>query len=452
RGKMTYVDAVAQSLMAGCDFSDKEFEQNIPAAIREGKLTEARLNDALTRVLRTRFRLGEFDAFESGPYSKIPPSVINSSAHRAVALAAARQSIVLLQNRGNLLPLDRAKVKRIAVLGPLADQVLLNNYNGKTPVIVTALEGIKARVTPGTEVLHSVGGVVGGAKAAWARVPDETKIDPKTALAAAVKLAAESDVAVVFVGTTAAIEHEGRDRKSLGLSGTQEELVKAVLAANPRTIVVQMSAGPLTVPALKEAVPAMLQAWWPGEEGGHAIAFVLFGDYTPAGRLPHTVYVSEKQVSPLDEYDITKGFTYMYVKGAPLYAFGHGLSYTTFKYSNLKLSSKRISTSGEITVTVDVKNTGKRAGDEVVQLYTKALDSKVVRPDKELRGFQRITLGVGETKTVTLTVPSSKLAYYDESSRAFVVEPGNYDFLIGAASDDIRSSKRLRVTALLKTP
>jgi len=449
-GKMTYVDAVAKSLMAGCDFSDKEFEQTIPAAVREGKLTEARLNDALTRVLRVRFRLGEFDAFESGPYSKIPLSVIDSATHRATALDAARQSIVLLQNRERLLPLDRTKLKRIAVLGPLADQAVRNNYNGKPPVMITGLQGIKDRAAPDTEILYSLGGVVGGGTKTWAPVPDESKGDAQAAQAEAVKLAAAADVAIVFVGTNAAIEQEGRDRKTLGLTGSQEQLVTAVLAANPRTIVVQMSAGPLTVPSLKKSVPAMLQAWWPGEEGGHAIADVLFGDYNPAGRLPHTVYASESQVPPLNEYDITKGFTYMYVKGAPLYAFGHGLSYTSFTYSNEKISTPQISATGEITVSVDVKNSGDRPGDEVVQLYTKALDSKVIRPEKELRGFQRVTLKPGETQTVNFTVPTEKLAYYDEDQKDFVVAPGRYECLVGASSDDIRVRASLTVKSALK--
>jgi len=445
KGKMTYVDAVAQSLMAGCDFSDKEFEQHIPAAVREGKLTEERLDDALSRVLRTRFLLGEFDAFESGPYSKIPPSVVDSPAHRTIALEAARQSIVLLQNRDKLLPLDRSKIKRIAVLGPLADQRIVNNYNGTPPKMVTPLEGIRDRAGSEVEILHGYGAIIAGKPGTWAKVHDESNIDPKIALATAVALAKQADVALVFVGTDAGVEQEGRDRPTLGLTGTQEELVKAVVAANPRTIVVQMSAGPLTVPALKETVPAMLQAWWPGEEGGHAIADVIFGDVNPAGRLPHTVYASESQVPSIDEYDITKGFTYMYVKGEPLYSFGHGLSYTTFDYSELQVPAKSIANDGKVEVSLKVKNTGDREGDEVVQLYVKALKPSVTRPEKELRGFQRITLSPGSEKTVNFTVPAAKLAYYDEGKKAFVVEPGEYEILAGASSADIRAKATITI-------
>jgi beta-glucosidase len=293
--QMTYVDAVAQSLMAGCDFSDKEFMDNIPAAVREGKLTEERLNDALTRVLRVRMRLGEFDSFDKVPYSKISPAVIDGPENRAVALKAAQQSIVLLQNRGDLLPLDKTKLKRIAVIGSLADRIVMNNYNGKAGKTVTPLQGIQDQVAQGTEVLYAAGGVVSDP------TPRDKPFDKTNELQKAVELARNADVALVFVGTDRQVEQEGRDRKTLGLTGNQEELVKAVFAANPRTVVVQMSAGPLTVPWLAKNIPAMLQAWWPGEEGGHAIADVLFGDVNPAGRLPHTVYASESQVPPLDE-------------------------------------------------------------------------------------------------------------------------------------------------------
>jgi beta-glucosidase len=262
----------------------------------------------------------------------------------------------------------------------------------------------------------------------------------------AVELAGQADVAIVFVGTNALIEQEERDRKSLGLTGNQEELVKAVFTANPRTVVVQMSAGPLTVPWLKENVPAMLQAWWPGEEGGHAIADVIFGDINPAGRLPHTVYASEAQVPPLEEYDITQGFTYMYLNGAPLYPFGHGLSYTTFSYSNLKLSDQQIPASGTITVSVDVQNTGKLAGDEVAQLYVHEVKPSVKRPAKELRGFTRVSLNPGETRSLNFTLPAEKLAFWDEKTPAFVVNPGAFDVMVGSSSEDIRAKARLDVT------
>jgi beta-glucosidase len=288
-------------------------------------------------------------------------------------------------------------------------------------------------------VLYVAGGVVSDP------TPRDKPFDKTNELQKAVELARNADVALVFVGTDRQVEQEGRDRKTLGLTGNQEELVKAVFAANPRTVVVQMSAGPLTVPWLAKNIPAMLQAWWPGEEGGHAIADVLFGDVNPAGRLPHTVYASESQVPPLDEYDITKGFTYMYVNGEPLFPFGHGLSYTTFKYSGLKLSADKIKADGKVNVSVDVTNTGKHAGDEVVQLYVHQVKSSVKRPAKELRGFERINLKPGETKTVTLSLPVEKLAFWDETTHGFVVEPGTFEVMVGASAADIRAKDQIEV-------
>jgi beta-glucosidase len=434
KNKMTYEDAVAQSLMAGCDFSDKEFQDNIPAAVRDGKLSEARLDDALARLLRTRFRLGEFDSFDSVPFSKISPDVINSAEHRALALKVAQESIVLLKNEKGFLPLNKNKIKTIAVLGPLADRVLLNNYNGKAPQCVTALQGMKDHAGPGIQVLYGVGGVV-----------SNEPMGKSDELQKAVTLARQADLAIVCVGTTSAIEQEGRDRKTLALTGNQEELVEAVLAANPKTIVVEMSAGPLTVPWIVKNVPAMLQAWWPGEEGGNAIADVLFGEVNPAGRLPHTVYASEAQVPPVSDYDITDGSTYMYLRGAPLFPFGHGLSYTTFKYSNLKLSEKKISLNGAAQIEFEIKNTGGRTGDEVPQLYVHQEKSDLKVAAKELKGFERIHLKSGETKVVAFTLPASKLALWDDKTHGFVVQPGKFDISIGASSADIRLKNKISV-------
>jgi beta-glucosidase len=257
-----------------------------------------------------------------------------------------------------------------------------------------------------------------------------------TSIAQAAELARGADVAIVCVGTDGRVEHEGRDRETLGLTGAQEALVKAVLAANPRTVVVQMSAGPLTVPWLKADAAAMLQAWWNGEEGGHALADVLFGNVNPAGRLPHTVYASEAQVPPQDEYDISQGFTYMYAKGEPLYAFGHGLSYTQFEYADLQASG------APLTVTATIKNTGTRPGDEVAQLYLVPPQSGAARPRLVLRGFQRVRLQPGESRQVRFTVPDEKLAFWNTDARRFDVPCGAWGVHVGASSADIRLQSR----------
>ncbi|MCL5281739.1 MAG: family 78 glycoside hydrolase catalytic domain, partial [Planctomycetes bacterium] len=443
QGHMTYEDAVAKSLIAGCDFSDKEFETCIPAAVRQGLLPEERLNDALYRVLRDRFRLGEFDPPEMVPYSRISPNVICSPEHRALALKAARESIVLLTNKDGLLPLNKSKLKKMAVIGPHADLFTPGGYSGRVDNPVTPLQGVKNRAPEGTEILYAKGCAI--ARRTASRNDKQPVQDEDAMIREAAETAGRADVAVVYVGTTNAIEAEGRDRTSLALPGRQEELVKAVLAANPRTVVVLMNAGPLTVPWIKDHAPALLEAWWNGVEGGNAIADVVFGDYNPAGRLPHTVYASESQVPPQDEYDVTKGFTYMYLLGEPLFAFGHGLSYTTFKYGELELSDRQIARDGKLMVSVEVTNTGARAGDEVVQVYVHEVEPAVKRPVKELRGFERIRLKPGETKKVTFTLPAEKLAYYDETRHGFVVKPGAFDVLVGSSSQDIRAQGRFTV-------
>jgi beta-glucosidase len=438
KGRMTFADAVGESLMAGCDFSDQEYQEYIPAALRDGKLTEVRLNDALARVLRVRFRLGEFDPFNVVPFSTISPEVIDSPAHRELALKVAQESIVLLQNQRDLLPLDVRNLTHIAVIGPLADRVIVNNYNGKYSAAVTPLQGLRDRLGSKIEVDYAIGGTV-------ADQPDGASFNKTAELQKAAELARHAQIAVVFVGSDASVEQEGRDRSRLGLAGNQEDLVQAVYAANPKTIVVEMSAGPLTAPWLKDQIPALLQAWWPGEEGGHAIADVLLGKVNPAGRLPHTIYASETQVPPVTEYDVSKGFTYMYPKGDPLFPFGHGLSYTTFKYGKLELSTNSIPKGGSADIAVDVENTGKRAGDEVPQLYVHQVKSIVKRPTIELLGFQRVSLQPGEKKKVKFTLSAEQLAYWDETIHAFEVEPGDFEILVGASSADIRAKTKVTV-------
>jgi len=457
QNKMTYEDAVAQSVLAGCDFSDAEFMTYLPSAVKQGKLSEDAFNAAVARVMRGRFLLGEFDPFEMVPYSKIPPTVIGSQEHLDLALRAAQKSMVLLVNKKNTLPINKNRIKSIAVIGPHADIFTAGGYSGIPMNVITPIEGIKNRMAPGTQVIFAKGAPLPPQSQNPNALPSDVNrqqavgrdnavpFDIAGELAKAVIAAKQADVAILYLGTTLAVEAEGRDRTSLGLPKEQDDLFKAVVAANPRTIVVLINAGPLTVPYLKEKAPAMIEAWWNGEQGSNAIADVIFGNVNPGGKLPYTVYASESQVPSQDEYDVTKGFTYMYINGKPLFPFGHGLSYTTFRYSNLKLSSKKISGTGNVTVSVNVTNTGKVAGDEVVQLYVHDVVASVKRPTKELRGFERISLQPGETKTVNITVPAEKLSFYDEKTHRFIVEPGMFDILVGSSSEDIRVTEKLEV-------
>ena len=447
QGKMSFEEAVAQSLKAGCDFSDDEYMKYIPAAVRQGLLPETRLNDALYRVLRDRIRLGEFDPPELVPFSRISPDVICDSAHRELALKTAVESIVLLKNENHFLPLDTKACRRIAVIGPHAAMFTPGGYSGKADNPVNPLQGLKNRADPRTVILYAKGceialesGRRANATNAQGPISDESAL-----IKAAAEAARRADAVIVFLGTTEAIESEGRDRTSLALPGRQQELLEKVYAANPRTAVVLLNAGPLAIPWIKEHVPAIVEAWWHGVEGGNAVADVILGNSNPAGRLPLTVYASESQVPPQDQYDVTKGFTYMYLKGKPLFAFGHGLSYTTFRYGNLTLSDRRIPSNGHITATISVTNSGRREGDEVVQLYVHEVKPSVPRPTKELRGFRRIHLRPGETQKVEITVPAEKLAFYDENQHAFRVKPGPFQILVGGSSDDIRARARFAV-------
>jgi beta-glucosidase len=448
RGQLSVQDAVAKSVIAGCDLSDKEFMDNIPAAVRQGLLPEARVDDAVFRVMRDRIRLGEFDPPDSIPYIKITTDVICSPEHRALSLKMARESIVLLSNKDNFLPLDRTKLKTIAVIGPHANIFTEGGYSGKAINPVTPLQGIKNRAGSGIEILYTQGGQItaGGGRGRAGRAASAPSFDAAAELNNAVALAKKADVVILYVGTNIAIEGEGHDRASLGLPGNQQQLVDAVIAANPRTVVVEMNAGPLAVPSVADNAAALVEAWWGGEEGGNAIADVLFGDVNPSGHMPLTVYASAQQVPPQDEYDISKGFTYMYLKDKPLFAFGHGLSYTQFKYDNLQLASKTIKDDGKVEVTFDISNIGSRAGDEIAQLYVHQVKCSVVRAAKELRGFQRVSLAPGEKKSVTLQVPAEKLAFYDDTVHKFVVEPGAFDIMVGSASDDIRLAEQVMVT------
>ena len=428
------VEATAQAIQAGCDSDDVQFQTNIPLAVRSGRLPMADVDRALTRVLRVAFRLGVFDPPDRNPYSKVPISVIRSPEHLRLSLQTALESMTLLVNRKDFLPLSKSAIKSIAVIGPAGDTAYeTGNYYGTPARKVSPLEGIRKMLGPSSHVEYEQG--AGFVEAA----------DP-AAIARAAELARRSDVAVVFLGTNLKVEGEGHDRRDLNLPGAQEQLLEAVYAVNPKTVLVLMNAGPLAVTWANDHLPALLDAWYPGEDGGTAVAEVLFGEYNPGGHLPYTVYANLNGVPPQNEYDVTKGFTYMYFKGVPLYPFGHGLSYTQFKYDNLKLSETEISSTNEIEVSFDVTNTGSREGSDVPQLYVHQITSDVVQPIKSLRGFQRLMLRPGETRHIKIRLPASGLSYYDTTRKQFIVAPGAYQVMIGASSEDIRLRGQLWVT------
>jgi beta-glucosidase len=427
------VEATAAAIKAGCDSDDVQYETNIPVAVKRGLLQTADVDRALARVLRVGFRLGAFDPPEMNPYSKIQADVIRSPEHLKLSLQTALESMTLLSNRSNFLPLKKENLKSVAVIGPAGDTAYeTGNYYGTPARKVSPLQGLKDALGSDVKVEYEQG-------AGFIEAGDPAMI------ARAVDLARRSDVAVLFLGTNLRVEAEGRDRRDLNLPGAQEQLMEAVYAANPKTVLVLMNAGPLAVTWANDHLPAVLDAWYPGEAGGTAIAQVLLGEYNPGGHLPYTVYASLDGVPPQNEYDVSRGFTYMYFKGVPLYAFGHGLSYTQFKYSNLKLSQTKTNATGEVSVSFDLQNAGTREGSEVAQMYVHQAKSNVVQPIMSLRGFQRVTLSPGETKHITIALPASQLSYFDVTTHKFVVAPGMFKVIIGSASDDIRLRADLEV-------
>jgi beta-glucosidase len=334
-----------------------------------------------------------------------------------------------------LLPLDKAALKSIAVIGPRANEVLLDWYSGTPPYTVTPLEGLKSKLG-GSVAIHYA---------------------PNNDNGEGVKMARSSDVAIVFVGNhptcnagwekcpVASDGKEAVDRRSIDLE--QEQLVKEIYAANPKTVVVLISSFPFAINWTEANVPAILHMTHNSQEEGNAIVDALFGDVNPGGRLVQTWPRSLDQVPAMMDYNIRHGRTYMYFKGEPLYPFGYGLSYTSFRYSNLRTSAPRMGKDGSVTVSVDVKNTGKRKGDEVVQLYVKHLGSRVERPREELKGFERVTIMPDETVTIHIPLKAEALAYWNERERRFVVEQEPVRVMMGSSSADVKLEKTVAVDA-----
>ena len=426
--------AAAESVKAGIGQFLDDYREPLRAALKRGLLTEADIDRALRGNFRVMIRLGLLDPPSRVPYSSIGKESIDPWAtekHKALALLATQKSIVLLKNSANLLPLDKKSLKSIAVIGPRASEVLLDWYSGTPPYAISPLEGIRSAVGESVKVTHAASN------------------DGD----AAVKAARESDVAIVCVGNhpnggfdrqwaRVSVPSEGReavDRQSITLE--QEELIKTVFAANPKTIVVLISSFPYAINWTQENVPAILHMALNSQEEGHALATVLFGDYNPAGRLVQTWPKSLEQLPPMMDYDIRHGRTYMYFRDRPLYSFGYGLSYTTFAYRDLKINAS----SDAIDVSVNVKNTGQRAGDEVVQLYVKHLNSTVSRPLKELKAFTRVHLGSQEEKTVKLSLPAFRLAYWNAETDRWIVEKDQIEITAGGSSTDARLKKTIQV-------
>jgi len=397
--------AVALAAIAGtdleCETCETEqflYDKYLLNAARKGYITEEDLDKNVTRLFRARFLLGEFDPPHLVPYSDIPKSKLDCQEHRDLALQIAKESIVLLKNENRILPLDQNRIKSIAVIGPNANRTVLGGYSGSPSVSISPLQGLKDKIGGDIKIRYSEGcKVMDKEEIDWDQENDRPVwkiLDERKSISDAAKLAGKSDLAIVFAGTNLDVANEAADRTDMGLPGNQLKLIQEVYKANPNTVVVLINGMALTINWVNDNIPAIVEAWYPGQAGGAAIADVLFGDYNPGGKLPVTFYKRLEDLPSLGDYDITKGHAYWFNKKEPLYPFGHGLSYTTFKYENLRISKKTFNPTKEnkILISVDIQNTGPIKGDEVVQLYIKDLKSSVIQPIKKLRKFKRITL------------------------------------------------------------
>lgn len=532
----THAETIASALKAGIDCFTDDAELVINAAkdaLARNLITENDINKAISNILKIRFRLGEFDDDSLNPYANISPEKLCSKSHSELSLKACLESIVLLKNKNDILPLKEDKINSIAILGPLANEIYKDWYCGTPPYKVTLLDGVKNKLINKDIKFHNGNDIVklsidneplfnnnfemcnwgfgsitlkdtysnkyltleeddnkisSSADEIWGwfvkevfkcndisdnnftlRTWDNGKISFNNGLLnkninenndiilnkkiiedgikECINLAANSDVAIVVVGNHPLINaKEEIDRTDLILPPSQEELIKSVYSVNPNTIVVMISSYPFSINWCNDNVPAILHCTHGCQELGNAIAQCLFGDYNPAGRLPMTWYKSINDLPSIMNYDIiNNNSTYMYYKGDPLYEFGYGLSYTNFKYSNLVISSNKISSNKEIKIDFLLENIGTCEGDEVVQVYVSLTSSRAKRPIKQLVNFKRIHLDKNECKWVTFKLNSSDLEYFDVSSNNFILESGTCSILIGSSSKNIKLKKDINI-------
>lgn len=559
-----YETVAVLAMKAGLDLecADNVYTQPLLNAYKQYRVTDADIDSAAYHLLRGRFKLGLFDDPDMNPYNRISPDVVGCKEHQQLALETARQSLVLLKNQNNMLPLDPKRLRSIGVVGPNAARCEFGDYSG-TPVNapVSVLDGIRARVggqvrinhapwvslasgyepiskdffpggiqaeyfdnaelqgTPRTRIEEEIyydpasqppdpirsfapmsarwtgdlcptvtgeytitlktddgcrmwidgkqvidawvsrpaaedraivtleagkryhvvieyfdGGGDAFARLYW-RAPAVDRRDRIAMYGEAGRVARESDVVVAVLGIDKSIEREGQDRYTLELPPDQKEFIQEIYKINPRTVVVLVAGSSIAINWIDEHIPAILDVWYPGEQGGNAVAEALFGDYNPGGRLPLTFYRSMDDLPAFDDYALTNGLgrTYQYFTGTPLYEFGYGLSYTTFKYSQLTAQD----CGDRIEVGFNVANTGRRDGDEVAQVYVHYPETGTYMPIKQLKGFERVSIARGQKKAVSIAIPKKELRYWDERKGAFVTPAGNYTIMVGSSSERI---------------
>ena len=420
-------ESAAMAVKNGCDLNCGNMYPNLLDAVKQGLITEAEIDVSVKRLFEARIRLGMFDAESKVPYAAIPADVVRCAKHVDLALQMARESMVLLKNSG-VLPLSK-ELNEVAVIGPNAsnDVALYANYCGMSPQMVTPLDGIVGKLSVGSQITFREGCDL------YRDGPVKGRVKPRT------------DVVIAVLGNTTELEGEeggvalsdgGGDRVQIGLPGRQLDLLKALHASGKPVVLVLLSGSAIDLAEVEPYCDAILFAWYPGEQGGTAIADVLFGDYNPAGRLPVTFVKSMSQLPDFCNYNM-KGRTYRFMKKKPLYRFGYGLSYTRFVYRKLKVKG--------LKVTAEVKNSGKRDGDEVVQVYLSNNPATVPTPLKQLVAFKRIHLKAGQSKALTFNLKRKQLAAYDSKGTPFVA-PGDYTISVGGGQPDDPASGAVSAT------
>lgn len=441
-------EAAMMAFNAGIQFElpNRDYYKHLEALINEGKVNIQEIDEAVFQLIKLKFDLGLFD----NPYTDLNNAIAVSKDPKSkqLALRAAQESIVLLKNENNLLPLKKGQYKKIAVVGPCANDLFMGGYSGEPYEKVTILQGIKNKVGKTSEVLYAQGCRITEnltiSQFNWRN--DKIEFTPRVInlklIEEAVKVAKQADIIILCVGENEYICREAwskshiGDNMTLDLIGEQQELVEAMVATGKPVIVYLTNGRPLSVNYIHENVPAVIEGWYMGQETGTAAADILFGDINPSGKLTITIPKSVGQL-PLfyNHKPSARYIDYVSMDVQPLYPFGFGLSYTTFAYDKLKLSSEKIKNGESVQVSIEVTNTGKMKGDEIIQLYIRDKVSSVTRPVKELRDFKRISLNPGESKTVQFTLDPTKLAFWNINME-FVVEPGDFEVMVGRSSVD----------------
>jgi len=440
-------DAAEKSFSSGVEIELGRCFRHLEQSVQAGRIPEEAVNAAVAKMLRVKFQLGLFE----NPFVEEGNAitVTNSAEHKALALEAAHKTMILLKNEGGLLPLDKSGLRSLAVIGPNAAPIRLGGYSGNPGCGISVLEGVRQKVGDTIEVLYAEGcGLTQSTNDAGQMWHDNEALlyDPahdSALIAEAVQTAEKADMTLLVLGDNEQTCREGwsadhlGDRDSLDLVGRQEELLGAVVATGKPVILLLINGRPASINFAAEHVPAILEGWYLGQAAGTAVADVLFGDVNPGGKLPITFPRSAGQLPAYYYHKPSARRGYLFTNKEPLFPFGHGLSYTTFAYRDLRLNAGTIHADETTTLSVDVTNTGSRAGDEVVQFYVHdVLSGHVTRPVKLLKGFQRITLQPGETHTITFPVGREQLQYLDESMQK-VVEPGQFELMVGGSSQTV---------------